>query len=199
MSGIFLCLLIFIGWFGYGLIHSALASGVVKNSLKPAIEKTGIRYRLFYVILACIIPLPLIWVHMTSDALWIWPQVYGLRLFGGLIAGLGLALLRKAFSSYDSRLFFGLSNTEDDSESLKTSGLLSQMRHPLYTATLMILWGWLIFSPTYQNLSLASSLTIYILIGIKWEEKKLIKQYGEAYREYMEKTPMLIPKFGSKS
>jgi protein-S-isoprenylcysteine O-methyltransferase Ste14 len=38
-------------------------------------------------------------------------------------------------------------------------------------------------------------LTVYILIGALFEERKLLREFGEAYAEYRRRTPMLIPWF----
>jgi protein-S-isoprenylcysteine O-methyltransferase Ste14 len=35
--------------------------------------------------------------------------------------------------------------------------------------------------------------TIYIFIGAYFEERKLLREYGEVYAEYKSRTPMLIP------
>jgi protein-S-isoprenylcysteine O-methyltransferase Ste14 len=36
-------------------------------------------------------------------------------------------------------------------------------------------------------------LTIYIVIGTKLEEKKLVLEYGDRYIKYKQEVPMLIP------
>jgi protein-S-isoprenylcysteine O-methyltransferase Ste14 len=113
---------------------------------------------------------------------------------GGLMAGIGLVLLKKAFAHYDTKLFMGLSKEKETSEEFKSEGLLSIMRHPLYTATLMIFWGWFLYSNNFHNLAFALANSLYILIGIQWEEKKLISQYGEKYIDYKKRVPMLIPR-----
>lgn len=115
-----------------------------------------------------------------------------------MLAGMGLAVLRKALALYDLKLFMGLKPEGSELEPFKTEGLLVKMRHPMYTAALMIFWGWFLFSNTYQNLAFCTANTIYIFIGIYWEEKKLLKLYGQKYADYKEKTPMLIPKIGIK-
>jgi protein-S-isoprenylcysteine O-methyltransferase Ste14 len=38
-----------------------------------------------------------------------------------------------------------------------------------------------------------SALTIYVLIGIIFEERKLLREFGETYASYRAVTPMLIP------
>jgi protein-S-isoprenylcysteine O-methyltransferase Ste14 len=37
------------------------------------------------------------------------------------------------------------------------------------------------------------ALTIYILIGIIFEERKLLREFGQAYVDYKSMTPMLLP------
>jgi protein-S-isoprenylcysteine O-methyltransferase Ste14 len=39
-----------------------------------------------------------------------------------------------------------------------------------------------------------SSLTIYILIGIYFEERKLLREFGQQYADYKSTTPMLLPR-----
>jgi protein-S-isoprenylcysteine O-methyltransferase Ste14 len=36
-------------------------------------------------------------------------------------------------------------------------------------------------------------LTVYILIGIIFEERKLVREFGRSYEDYRSVTPMLIP------
>lgn len=60
--------------------------------------------------------------------------------------------------------------------------------------------GWLISfwaAPVMSagHLVFAVSQTIYILIALFFEERNLIEAFGESYRFYREKTPMLIPAF----
>jgi protein-S-isoprenylcysteine O-methyltransferase Ste14 len=37
------------------------------------------------------------------------------------------------------------------------------------------------------------ALTVYILIGIIFEERKLLREFGQEYADYRSVTPMLIP------
>ena len=38
------------------------------------------------------------------------------------------------------------------------------------------------------------SMTVYILIGAHFEERKLLREFGEDYARYKENTPMLLPR-----
>jgi protein-S-isoprenylcysteine O-methyltransferase Ste14 len=64
------------------------------------------------------------------------------------------------------------------------------IRHPIQAGTLVGLWA--TPSMSYGHLLLSVGMTIYVLIGLYYEEKSLINTFGEEYKEYMKNTPMLI-------
>lgn len=70
-------------------------------------------------------------------------------------------------------------------------GLYAWVRHPIYTAGLIFLWLTPIL--TSNLLAMNIGLTLYILIGAWLEERKMVAEFGEAYREYQRRVPMLIP------
>jgi protein-S-isoprenylcysteine O-methyltransferase Ste14 len=41
-------------------------------------------------------------------------------------------------------------------------------------------------------------MTIYILIGLAFEEHDLLKSLGNTYQQYRKQVPMLIPRLGRK-
>ncbi len=190
-------LVVFFGWLAYGLFHSLFAMPWVKRQFEPLINRLNINYRLIYVLIAIISPLPLIYFQMTHRSPEVWVNFREIRLLGGIAAGMGLALLRKAFQTYDTRLFFGLNAKNSERETFKNDGLLKHVRHPLYLATLLIFWGWFLFSNSYNNLAFCLANTLYVFIGIQLEERKLIDEFGQQYLDYIEKTPMLIPNIKS--
>lgn len=70
--------------------------------------------------------------------------------------------------------------------------LYKKLRHPLYLGFLIAFW----FSPTMSlaHFFFAVLMTAYILLGIRWEERDLVQDFGEIYTEYKRIVPKLFPK-----
>ena len=76
-------------------------------------------------------------------------------------------------------------------EPLKTDGLYSLVRHPLYLFGLLILWPVTEMSTGY--LGLCIGITIYVIVGSWLEERRMLASYGMPYREYCTRVPWLFP------
>ena len=76
---------------------------------------------------------------------------------------------------------------------LQVSGLNKYVRHPLYAGTLLFVWALFFINPLLSYLISAILITIYTRIGIYFEEKKLLIEFGDAYKKFSVSTPMLIP------
>lgn len=73
-----------------------------------------------------------------------------------------------------------------------TPGPYRIVRHPLYVGWLLVFWA----APTMTaaHLLFAASLTLYILIAIRFEERDLVAFHPD-YAEYRRRVPMLIPRW----
>jgi protein-S-isoprenylcysteine O-methyltransferase Ste14 len=76
---------------------------------------------------------------------------------------------------------------------LITVGPYTRVRHPMYSAIL----GWLmslgLVAANWTSFVLAALGTLIVLIRTRREEKMMLEQFGDDYREYMERTGRLLP------
>lgn len=184
-------------WLSFGLVHSLLANGLVKTNLAGLL---GAGYRLAYNIIAVF--------HIGTIMV-----VGRLFLAGGteqyLLAGipamalnaalvLGAIVLIAALLEYDLGRFSGLTQLRAareggefvEDEALVVAGLHQYVRHPLYSGTFLLLLGL-----AWSEFSLTTAIwgSLYLLIGTWFEERKLVRLYGDAYRDYRRQVPAFFP------
>jgi protein-S-isoprenylcysteine O-methyltransferase Ste14 len=176
-------------WISFGLGHSFFAASPGRSWLNRV---AGNHERLLYNAIAL---LHLMSVLVLGAVLFARRAPFHLplmlhALMDG-IALLGVIILYRAGKSYDLARFLGLTSPESV-EPLAVSGMNRMVRHPLYLGLILVLLG-LCTTP----LSLATTIfaLVYILVGIRFEERKLVRIYGAAYENYCAAVPMLIPRW----
>jgi len=78
-----------------------------------------------------------------------------------------------------------------------TSGPYSYVRHPMYLGYLVELLGFLLSSLSLGMLLLAAGFVLLMVVRAQLEEERLVEAYP-SYRDYMQRTGFLFPRFGSK-
>jgi len=183
----------------WGFVHSLMASLKFKELLRRVLGNNGVKfYRLFYNLFSVISIAPVFYLMITlpdQDLYRISTPWSYMMLVG---QGLSVVLLLIAVLQTDVLSFVGLRQLFEETQpgKLVTKGFYRMVRHPLYTFGLLTLW--LSSSVSVNAFIVYLSLTMYILAGIYFEERKLLREFGQAYADYRSVTPMLIPdlKFG---
>ena len=183
-----------LAWLSFGLVHSVLATRQVKGLLQPFL---GRGYRLLYNLFALIYIALVIYGsrYLLGDGLgpFHFAEPFRLALLAMMFAGAVIFVV--ALLQYDLGLFSGLSQlfkTDSDTqvEPLQMRGLNRFVRHPLYSGAHLYLWGAV---RSEFDLMTAIWASCYLVIGAHFEERKLIADYGTAYRDYKARVPSLIP------
>ncbi len=179
-------------WCIYFFFHSALATTRVKQWLH------GLRayYRLVYSVFSLVGLIGIVVYLAFIPVKWLWVPTGITRFVGLAMATYGTLLLRHSFKHYRLKEFLGIDHLSQKNTQpvLITSGLLAKVRHPLYSATMLLAWGLWVFAPHYGHLVSVLCIQGYLFMGTWFEEQKLEATFGESYRQYKKEVPMFVPK-----
>jgi protein-S-isoprenylcysteine O-methyltransferase Ste14 len=101
----------------------------------------------------------------------------------------GLAIYLLGLIPY-AMVWVGFVTTPPDK--LVTKGIYRYSRHPMYLAPFLVLVGVGIAAASWVFLLLSILYMIMPLLFVETEERHCLKYYGDAYREYMKRTPRWI-------
>ena len=196
----------------FGALHSCLASSRAKalaRRLAGARFVSG-GYRAGYNLLAAISLAPAAALIVAAPDREVYRLPLPLSIFA--LAIQALAAIGIVYSVYqlDVWHFSGLrqlagwlsgrqvhSASDTSANRLVVDGLHRFVRHPLYACSLVLLW---LMSPMTANwLAFACGATAYFYVGSIFEERKLVAEFGDAYRDYQKRVPRLVPRLRRRS
>ena len=186
-----------IGWVVYYALHTILADFQVKKYVYSKVPKLKDWYRLIYNILALSGLSLLIYFSFLQETL-LW-EFQTWHWIPALITGIpGLIIMGQSAITFDLPEFFGLKKSEAmdkgaSEEGLIQTGLYAYVRHPLYIGTILFVLSIVFLFPLVSLGIFFISMLLYLPIGIHFEEKKLIREYGQSYIDYRQKVKSLIP------
>jgi len=181
----------------FGIQHSVMARRGFKQGwtriVPPALERST------YVVATCAVLALLVcfWIPITTPVVWRVDERIGAAVLWTVFA-IGWLLVLASTFQIDHFELFGLQQVlarwrdrPAPEGRFKTPLLYRYVRHPLYAGLLLTFWSVPVM--TAGRLLFALGFTAYILIGIAFEERDLLRQFGERYRAYREQVGMLIP------
>jgi len=155
-------------------------------------------YRILYNVFSLLTLFLVVLYHLglQEKIIFAWPWPWNLvKIAMYLVA---FILFYGGYRAYDMQYVLGIKQLQAMREDkiqkaaeFQTSGILEYVRHPWYSAAILLVWA---FGPI-SDVSLVSKiiLTAYIIIGTFLEEKKLIHEIGQPYLEYRKRVPIFIP------
>ncbi len=188
----------------FGVLHSVMASLDFKHRLVNIIGDKIAFYRLFYNFFSTILFFAILFVIPKSDNI-VYEVSYPFDIVIFTIQVLAFIGLVWAAKSIDALEFIGIKQVIryfngtyriedlDESQDFRISGAYKCCRHPTYLFSILFIGARPYMDETYLVLFLAGA--IYFIIGAYFEEKKLVKIYGDTYLRYKKNVPMFLPRF----
>lgn len=191
-------LIVALMWSMFGIIHSFLISFRFSNWANRIMGRYFSFYRLLYNLFSLTLFVIILSFTRNLDSKLAIQFSFPWRIIQSLFLLASSVVLIWAFLSYDSLEFIGVRQIIDHSKkndvahpkTITKKGLLGIVRHPMYLATILFMWS---LDSTRVDVLTHIVLTLYILVGIILEERKLVKQFGSEYIEYQKVVPALIP------
>lgn len=184
----------------FGVSHSVMARPAFKQQLTKFIPHAAERST--FVLVASLVFAIIYWqwrpintVIWTSSAPISW-LLFAVSMVGWVVVFLSTFLIDH-FDLFGLRqVWLNFRGFEYSQSPFVLRGLYRFVRHPLMLGFIIAFW----FAPTMTlgHLLFAIAMTVYILIGIFYEERDLAKMLGEDYLRYKEQTSMIFPIKGPK-
>lgn len=195
-------LLLIISWLSWCGLHSFLISVPATNYLEKLLGERFRFYRLvFNLISSATLAVPLFVgfsLQKSEPAVFIWSGLSEIIRF--CLLGSALILFASAAKYYDMKSFLGISQVRSrrhshllkDQNVFTESGVSAIVRHPWYLGGILFVWSAAkVFYPS--TVIAAGIISGYFVVGTILEERKLVKHFGDAYRTYQQRVPMLFP------
>lgn len=180
----------------FGLPHSLMARQGFKRwwtrIVPPAAERST------FMLQAGLLAILLIW-QWRAIPITIWRVedplargvIWAVYVIGWVIAFIATFLINHFELAGLQQVYAHLRGQTPPSPSFRTPLFYRVVRHPMQLGVMMALWA----APhmTVGRLVFALGMSVYILIGLHFEERDLVRDFGDDYRAYQRTVPKLIP------
>jgi protein-S-isoprenylcysteine O-methyltransferase Ste14 len=180
----------------FALQHSVMARPAFKARWTKLIPETAERSTYVLAASAALVLLYLFWQPLPANV-WTVEQP-GLRmvLVALFWAGFGIVLISTFLINHFelfglAQVFANLRGRKLPEQAFRTPLFYRLVRHPIYTGFFLAFWSTPLMTQGHLLFAIATS--GYMLIGIFFEERDLVRTFGEKYLGYRRSVPMLIP------
>jgi len=182
----------------WGLIHSGTARPSFKAQLIKLIPEPAERATYILVSGLTSILLTGFWMQVPGE---VWNMQGNIVAYGLLaLFWFGWAFLLASSFAINHFDLFGLRQVylafkNQPRQPLKfvKRAMYKYIRHPIQTGVLVGIWATPLMTMTQIVMSIG--FTVYIFIGLWFEERDLIKEHGQAYETYRNETGGVVPRF----
>ena len=192
---------------GFALLHSFCVASWVKRLAGKVSGEAAVKayYRLGYTCFSVVTLFIAIYlISLVPDAD-VWRAPVWLRWPMHALQASALIFASLSFRGFSSGEFLGMAqawrylrhgDVSGDVEGLTVSGLVRTgaygiVRHPLYAAGIAIFTFQPVITQTWLTVSVFS--IAYFIYGAYMEQGRLLKHFGQEYRQYMREVPMFVP------
>jgi methanethiol S-methyltransferase len=187
-------------WAAYCVVHSLLISMRATRFFQRVLENKYCFYRILFNFFSVATLVPLLLYSMSprfrGSVLFTWNGNWRIARYS--LALLAAVLIISGARHYSMSGFIGIQQIRNrrmagamtQGGDFDSSGVLGLTRHPWYLAVFVLLWA--------GNLNVGAViinaiLSAYLIIGTLLEERKLVLEFGDRYREYQRNVSMFIP------
>ncbi|WP_299670523.1 isoprenylcysteine carboxylmethyltransferase family protein [uncultured Roseobacter sp.] len=179
----------------FGIAHSVMARPAFKRVWLRIIPHAAERATyvlqssfLLALIFWCWQPIPVVIWDIDGLAAWI---VYGAFFLGTAIILVSTFLLGHGEFVGLSQAWNNLRGVAKKPPQFRTPFLYRLVRHPLQFGLIVTMTATPVM--TAGHLLFVAAMTLYIMIGLRLEERALLREFGADYENYRRDVPMLIP------
>jgi len=181
----------------FGLQHSVMARNWFKSHLTKYLPQPAERST--YVLLSGIVFIIIcLWWQPIDGVLWdvkspfLWYLLTGGYLFGWIFSVVATFVINHFELFGLQQVYLHLTNKPAPQNTFSEKLFYKFVRHPIQLGVLLGIWITPVMS--YGHLLLAILFTVYILIGLYFEEKQLQDELGTEYKEYMKRVGFMFPR-----